>query len=221
MLSLGYAFSGRISVETLFIWVNETRTVFQFENENFTETKGIGDAVVLVKYAITNILGTSSVLNVGLGTKVPLGKSDLTTEEGFQLVADLQPGSGAWDALGWLSVSKVFSFRLSATISGSLNCRLTGKNTSYLNNSSVYQFGNVAQANKGYTDQFLLFNTIFNPALIFKYRNVSYDKIDGSQLPNTGGEWVFVRPELSVLLTPNITVSSQNCPFIVMSMAPN
>lgn len=60
-----------------------------------------------------------------------------------------------------------------------------------------------------YTDQCLLFNTIFNPGLKFKYRKASYDKIDGSQLPNTGGEWVFVRPELSVHLIPNIAVSSR------------
>ncbi len=209
LLNLGYAFTDRISVETLFTWVNQTRTISQFGNENFTETKGIGDAVILAKYAIPDILGTSSVLNVGLGAKVPLGKSDLTTEEGFLLVADLQPGSGAWDALGWLSVSKGLSFRPSATVSGSFTYRLTGKNTSYLNNSSVYQFGNVLQTNVGYTDQFLLFNTIFNPGLIFKYRNASNDKIDGSKLPNTGGEWVFVRPELSVLLTPSIAISSR------------
>lgn len=209
LLSLGYAFTDRISVETLFTWVNQKRTISQFGSENLTDTKGIGDAVLLLKYAIPDILGTSSVVNLGLGTKAPLGKSDLTSSEGFQLIADLQPGSGAWDALGWLSVSKGLSFRPSATVSGSLTYRLTGENTSYLNNTSTYEFGNVVQANVGYTDQFLLFNTIFNPGLILKYRKASYDKINGSRLPNTGGEWVFVRPELSVLLTPNIAISSR------------
>lgn len=209
LLNLGYAISDRFSLEGLFIWVNQNRTITQFGNENLTETKGIGDAVILAKYAIPDILGTSSVLNIGLGAKVPLGKSDLTTAEGFQLIADLQPGSGAWDALGWLSVSKGLPFRPSGTISGSLTYRLTGKNSSYLSDSSNYEFGNVVQTNVGYTDQFLLFNTIFNPGLIFKYRKASYDKIDSSRLPNTGGEWIFIRPELSALLTPNISIGSR------------
>ncbi len=84
---------------------------------------------------------------------------------------------------------------------------MTGVNNSYLNNTSTYEFGNVFQANVGYTDQFLLFNTIFNPGLIFKYRNASIDKINNINLPNTGGEWVFIRPELSVHIITNFLVT--------------
>ena len=209
LLGLGYAVSDKLSFETLFTWVNQTRTISQFGNENFSETSGIGDAVFLAKYAIPDLLGSNTVLNLGVGTKVPIGKSDLTTEEGFLLNADLQPGSGAWDVLGWMSISKKLNFRPTATVSGSLTYRLTGANDSYFNNSTSYEFGNVVQTNVGYTDQFLLFNTIFNPGLVFKYRKASFDKIDNSQLPNTGGEWVFLRPELSVQITPNMVFSSR------------
>lgn len=209
LLSLGYAITDKLSFEALFTWVNQTRTISQFGNENFSETSGIGDGVFLAKYAIPDVLGLNSVLNLGVGTKAPIGKSDLTTEEGFLLTADLQPGSGAWDVLGWMSISKKLNFRPTATVSGSLTYRMTGANDSYLNNSSRYEFGNVIQTNVGYTDQFLLFNTIFNPGLVFKYRKASFDKIDSSQLPNTGGEWVFIRPELSVQLTPNMVFSSR------------
>jgi len=209
LANFGYAFSDRFSFEALFTWVNQTRTITQFGNENFSETRGLGDAVFLVKYAIPDILGSQSLLNLGLGTKAPIGKSDLTTAEGFQLTSDLQPGSGAWDILGWLSVSKGLGFRPSATLSGSLTYRATGKNTSYLNNTSIYEFGNVLQTNVGYTDQFLLFNTIFNPGLILKYRKSFSDKVENSDLPNTGGEWVFARPELAVKIIPNVTFSSR------------
>lgn len=209
LLSLGYAISDKLSFEALFTWVNQTRTISQFGNENFSETSGIGDAVFLAKYAFPDVLGINSVLNFGLGTKAPIGKSDLTTEEGFLLTADLQPGSGAWDVLGWMSISKKLDFRPTATVSGSLTYRLTGANDAYLNNSTNYEFGNVFQTNVGYTDQFLLFNTIFNPGLVLKYRKASFDKIDNSQLPNTGGQWVFLRPELSVRITPNLVFSSR------------
>jgi len=209
LLNLGYAFTDRISVETLFTWVNQTRMISQFGNENLTETTGIGDAVFLVKYAIPNVLGARSQVNFGLGVKAPLGKSDITTDQGILLTADMQPGSGAWDGLGWISASKGVGFRPSATVSGSFTYRLTGKNYSYLNDSSTYEFGNVFQANIGYTDQFLLFNTIVNPGLIFKYRNAGIDKIDNSDIPNTGGEWVFIRPEVSVQLSPIIALHAR------------
>ena len=209
LVNLGYAFTDRFSIESLFTWVNQTRTISQFDNESFSETSGIGDAVFLLKYAIPDILGLQTVLNFGIGTKAPIGKSDLTTSEGFQLTADLQPGSGAWDVLGWMSLSKGLNFRPSATLSGSLTYRATGKNNSYLNNNSVYEFGNVLQANLGYTDQFLLFNVIFNPGLIFKYRQALKDKIDASEIPNTGGDWVFIRPELSAQITPKVLLTTK------------
>ncbi len=209
LLNAGYAINERLSVEALFTWVNQTRTIRQFGNENFTETRGIGDAVFLIKYAFPELFGTGTIWSVGLGTKAPLGKSDLTSAEGFQLTADLQPGSGAWDVLGWSSVSKKLGFRPSATASGSITYRLTGSNSSYLNNTSVYEFGNVLQLNMGYTDQFLLFNALFNPGLVLKYRKAFADEINGSDLPNTGGQWVFVRPELAVQLAKNLKVQTR------------
>jgi len=209
LLNLGYAFTDNLSAETLFTWVNQSRKISQFGNENFTETSGIGDAVFLLKYAIPNVFGPSSQLNLGLGTKAPLGKSDIKTNQGIQLTADLQPGSGAWDGLGWMSFSKGVGFRPSATVSASFTYRLTGKNNSYLSDTAIYEFGNALQANLGYTDQFLLFNTIVNPALIFKYRKAGIDKIDNSNIPNTGGEWIFVRPEVSIQLSPSIALHTR------------
>jgi len=209
LLNLGYALTDNLSFETLFTWVNQSRTITQFDNENLTETNGIGDAVFLVKYAIPNILGVSSQINMGIGTKAPLGKSDIQTEQGIQLTADLQPGSGAWDGLGWLSLSKRFGFRPTSTFSASFTYRFTGKNNSYLNNTSIYEFGNSLQVNLGYTDQFLIFNTIVNPGLIFKYRKAEVDEIDNSDIPNTGGKWVFIRPEFSVQLSSVIVLSAR------------
>lgn len=203
LVNTNYAFTNQFSLETLFTWVNQTRTISQFGNENFTETSGIGDAVVLLKYRMLDVLGENTFLNLGTGVKVPLGKSDLTSEEGIQLTSDLQPGSGAWDGLGWLSFSKKGILRPSGTVSTSVIYRFTGVNSSYLNNTSTYEFGNTLQISAGYTDQLLIFNTIVNPGLVVKYRKSWSDKIDDSEIPNTGGNWVFVRPELSIQITPN------------------
>lgn len=209
LANIGYALSDKFSIETLLTWVNQTRTITQFNNKNFTETSGIGDAVLLVKYTIPNLLTNNTNVTIGLGTKVPLGKSDVLTDQGIQLTADLQPGSGAFDGIGWFSISKKLNFRPSATLSSSAIYRFTGTNNSYLNNTSSYEFGNVLQANISYVDEFLLFKTIVNPGLILKYRKTSVDKINNSNIPNTGGEWVFTRAEFNIQLSENFNFTNK------------
>lgn len=209
LLNTTYSFTDRLSIESLFTWVNQIRTISQFGNENTTETSGIGDAVFLVKYAIPNVLGDDTLLNIGLGTKVPLGRSDLIDDRGIQLTADLQPGSGAWDGLLWTSVSKKLTYRPSAIVFGNLVYRFTGVNNSYLNNTSTYEFGNELQVNTGYSDQFSLGNSLFSGGVTLKYRESFADKVDGGDLPNTGGNWVFIRPELSFHHSPNFIINSK------------
>lgn len=207
LLGLGYAFTDRLSLETMLTWVNQTRTITQFGNENFTETSGIGDAVVLGKYALPSLLGPMWQLNVGAGVKIPFGRSDILTDQGIQLTADLQPGSGAWDMLGWISISRPLGFRPSATLSGSLTHRFTGINGSYLNDTATYEFGDETQVNIGYVDQLFALGKIMRPGLVFKYRKARQDKIDDSEIPNTGGEWIFVRPEVGIALHQDIVLN--------------
>ena len=209
LLNFGYAFTDKLAVETLLTWVNQSRIITQFGNKNITETSGVGDAVILLKYAIPEFLGNRTIFSIGIGAKLPLGDSDILTDQGIQLTADLQPGSGAWDGLGWASVSKGLNVRPSASISGSVTFRLTGVNNSYLNNAASYEFGDEIQTNIGYTDQILFLNTIFNLGLVFKYRKAFRDKIDNQEIPNTGGDWVFLRPEIGVQLTPKIAINSR------------
>lgn len=137
LLGLGYGITDNLSLETLLTWVNQTRTISKSGNENIAETTGIGDAVFLVKYAIPDLLGANTVLNIDVGSKAPLGKSDISSGQGILLTADLQPGTGARDGLGWLSIYKESGFRPSATFSGSITYKLTGQNNSYFNNTST------------------------------------------------------------------------------------
>jgi len=152
-------------------------------------------------------LGPNSTLNLGVGTKAPLGDSDLTTPDGLLITADLQPGSGAWDGIGWASVAKQSPWRPTGTLSASLTYRATGKNNSYLNNTATYEFGDEFQATVGYTDQFLLFQSLLiSPGVLLRYRRAWQDRIDDQEIPNTGGEWIFVRPEFSAAVSPSLAL---------------
>ncbi len=207
LLGGGYAFTSRFSAEILVSWVNQSRTISQFGNENFTETMGFGDTVLLLKYAFPDLFMKNSQTSIGVGTKIPTGDSDLKDGNGIQLTADLQPGSGAWDGLGWFSFNKALDIRPSGVVTASIIYRLTGENSEYLNNAATYEFGNEIQAQLGYVDEFLLLNNLVSPGLILKYRKVDGDRIDEQLIPNTGGDWIFIRPELNFLLFGDLSLS--------------
>ena len=45
--------------------------------------------------------------------------------------------------------------------------------------------------------------------MVLKYRKSSPDKIEGSELPNTGGEWLFLRPELIGYISQNVGIAAR------------
>jgi len=207
LLNLGYAITDKLSVEGLFTWVNQRRKISQFGNENLDQSSGIGDGILLLKYNFPNALGKHSSVDLGLGTKIPLGSSTQTNDQDITLNADLQPGSNAWDIIYWSSFSKGFNFRPSLYVSSRIIYRSTGTNNSYFGDST-YKFGNEFQVFLGFSDQFLFFKTLANPSVSFKYRNANQDKIGGFNVDNTGGNWVYVIPNFSFNIAPNIAFST-------------
>ncbi len=208
LVNFSYAISDKFSVEGLFTWVNQRRKITQFGNENLDQTSGVGDGILLARYNFSNAIGKNSDLNVGIGAKLPLGSSTETNDQGITLNADLQPGSNAWDLIYWSSFSKNFDFRPTFSLSSRLIFRNTGTNNSYFGDST-YKFGNEFQAFIGFSDQFLLFKTIANPSISFKYRNSRKDKTGGFDLDNTGGNWVSIIPNFSINIKTNIVFSTK------------
>lgn len=208
LLNSGYSITDNLSIEGLFTWVNQRRKITQFGNENLDQSSGIGDAVLLLKYHFNNVFGENSAINIGIGTKFPIGSSTETNRQGITLNADLQPGSNAWDVIYWTVISKNFDFRPSFTISSRFVYRNTGTNPSYFENST-YKFGNEFQTNLQFSDQFVLFKTLFLPNLAFKYRSTIQDKIGGFDLVNTGGKWVSIVPNFSIDINQNLVFSTK------------
>ncbi|EDP72492.1 hypothetical protein FBALC1_15362 [Flavobacteriales bacterium ALC-1] len=207
LINAGYSFSKRLSVEGLFTWVNQRRIISEFESENLDQTYGIGDAIVLARYTIVNNIEKNWNVNLGFGVKIPVGSSTETNDQGITLNADLQPGSNAWDLIYLLGTSKTFDFRPTMTFSSRVVYRQPGENDSYFGNST-YKFGDEIQAYLSVSDQFLIRKTLINPGLSFKYRNSQKDKIQNIDLPNTGGDWVFVIPNFSIQLFQNISFNA-------------
>jgi hypothetical protein len=207
LLNIGYAISDNLTVEGLITWVNQRRNITFFESQNLDQSSGFGDSVLLLRYNIEQLFGSNVGLNIGLGTKIPLGSSNETNTLGITLNADLQPGSIAWDLIFWTEFSSSFNFRPSMSISARVIFRDTGVNNSYFN-ETTYEFGNDIQSFVGITDQFVLGRTFLSSGVSIKYRKARKDKIGGFDLSNTGGNWISIVPNFSLNLSRAIIFST-------------
>lgn len=193
----GYVISKKWSTELFLSWIRQERIINQFGNTSKTTAQGFGDAVILVKYKLLS--NNTKRINwlIGAGPKIPTGPSDRRDKNEIALNADLQPGSGSWDVITWTQISKNSKARPSLTYSGTSSFSLKGKNKNYLG-SQVYQFGNELIAIAGIADQFVTRKFLWGASLQTMYRYAFQDKNDGEQTPGTGGQWIFIRPGLTV-----------------------
>jgi hypothetical protein len=193
----GYVFNKKWSAELFMSFIRQERIINQFGNTTRTTAKGLGDAVVLLKYKL--IFGDNKKINwlIGAGPKIPSGSSDRKDKNDIALNADLQPGSGAWDAIIWTQVSKNFKARPSLTWSATGSYSFKGKNNDYLG-SQVYQFGDELILIGGIADQFASGTFLWGSSLQTVFRYAYQDENNGEKTPGTGGSWVFVRPGLTI-----------------------
>lgn len=204
LLETGYAFSDRISLDVFFSYVRQERLINQID---FTYTQGIGDMIFLFKYLITKNNENNHNFLVGGGVKLPIGASDRRNNNGLPLNADLQPGSGAVDLIGWTQWTKSLNSRLSFQLSSTLIYSYKGKNNSYLGNS-LYQFGQELSWSFGASDQFIFKEKIISPSLQVRYRNAQSDLFENGELPSTGGNWLFIKSGVALPWSPQFSVET-------------
>ncbi len=207
LLEFGYSFSTRFSVDGFFSWVLQERVINQFGNTDFTSTQGIGDAVFLFKYRLWSAPQNTTILTAGIGVKAPFGASDLTRSDGRPIIADLQPGSGAWDGIFWGQFTHISRIRPTLSITATTSYSFKGKNDTYLG-SQTYQFGNEFQLIAGLSDRFTIGSTMVDPTLVFRYRNQVNDRLNDNEFPNTGGNWVFINPGLQWWIKPQFSIQA-------------
>lgn len=199
LLESSFDLSPSLSVSTLFSIVRQERIIFtQSGTEDLTRNQGLGDAIVLFRYNVIDQKASQPfALTLGIGPKIPLGRSDHRDKRGIILPADLQPGTGAWDGMLWGYFTYQPSPIPNLTFSANTTYRLTSPNLRY-NGQQSYRFGNEYQAQAGLSYRLLVNSFLIDPLLIFQYRTVSADRVQGIVLDNTGGHWVFARTGLNL-----------------------
>ena len=153
-------------------------------------TNGLGDAVLMARYQPLEWLG------LGLGAKLPTGSYQVRDERGIQYNADLQPGSGAWDGIGWLQASLPWAARPTGTWSFTAIGRYTGTNPTFRVGQS-YTFGKDLQALIGYTERRFILKQLFDLSGMARFRLTGPDFAGGGAIANTGGWWLFLNPSVT------------------------
>lgn len=203
LLKYGYNIFNSLSFDLLFSLVQQERRINQFNNTDYIRTRGLGDALILFKYHISKISNNRQTFIIGLGPKIPLGKSDLKTKNGINLNADLQPGSGSFDLLIWANYQRTSYLRPSLLFFSRLIYKQNGTNKEYFE-TQKYRFGNELQLITGIGDKVLIKSVLMNIGIAFKYRNTGYDLVNENDLSNTGGNWLYAMPHLSIFFNENI-----------------
>jgi hypothetical protein len=196
LLKSGYQLTPWLAVDALFTYVFQDRRIVVPEGVNQVQTNGLGDALLMARVVLSKISVSGTELQLGLGPKIPLGTSDLRDQRGIALNADLQPGSGSWDAITWVYLARQLTIRPASVVSGRVVGRFNGTNREYLGSQS-YRFGHSIQFFLGIGDQQLWGRQLLTPSVSLRYRYAFGDQINDRDLENTGGQWLYILPALS------------------------
>ena len=214
LLELNYGLSRQFSLAALFSYVRQDRIVItQSGQREHEHTRGLGDMVLLMKYRLIDKRQSADwELLLGAGPKIPLAQTNLVNAAGLLLPADMQPGTGSWDGIFWSSFMKNHLLWNNVSLTALSTFRWSGENNNYLGNNS-YRFGNEFQVISGIGYQFFA-GTLLDVFQNLRYRYQGPDQFNGTNLPGTGGHWVYLipgvqvnpRPDLSLRLSAEIPV---------------
>ncbi|MDA3859783.1 MAG: hypothetical protein PF445_01015 [Melioribacteraceae bacterium] len=204
ILQTDYGIWKNISISALFSFVMQERKIkTQTISENLLNSTGIGDALFLIKYNIIpiNILDEIE-LSAGGGIKLPLGESQLTSD-GLLIPADMQPGTGSLDYLGWIYFSKGRLFSLPLNLVSNISYRINRVNNRFKVDNFNYQFGNetIAQIGLAYRTYFISDFSVF-----LRYRNAQPDLSQNFKIPTTGGSWFYIVPGINFKFDDSKTI---------------
>lgn len=204
LLEVNYGLTSRITLTGTFSYVRKSRTT-GLQNPGGSQelvASGIGDALLMAKYsAIQPTLWRPFQLIIGGGVKSPLANNTLTSN-GLALNADMQPGTGSWDGIGWMLFS--YTIRSQNLTFYTVNSfKKTSSSASRFGQNDQYQFGNEFNYIIGMYQPFF---DKFSYSLKLKYRMAKADQRNDSRMPSTGGEWLNVVPGIGYSLTDRLSI---------------
>ncbi|MEM9324382.1 MAG: hypothetical protein AAGA85_01945 [Bacteroidota bacterium] len=209
LFSAGYTFTPRFSFDISASYVWQRREISRPSLPvDLQQTHGWGDLMLLAKYQLTRTTNDRWNVIFGAGTKLANAATSIRSDDGIVYNLDLQPGSGAVDAVLWGLSTYSFGFRPSMTLNTQVIARLTGAFDEYLGTQS-YEIGNNYRLHLGVSEQLFVGKTLLNTSLTLMGRWADHDRAENQILENTGGEWIFLSPEIRWPISPSLMLSFQ------------
>lgn len=172
---------------------------------------GLADVTVLLRYKalVAHSMETTSILSLAGGVKLPTGRTNGRDSEGNLLDAHIQLGTGSTDML--LGVSGFMAFDRVALIANVLGAATT-------RGANGHEFGNIL--NYDASMRYRIYPSEYDDTQLFATFGVygelrGEESQDGSHIPSTGGNVVFLSPGLQFFPLPSITIeASYHIPVI-------
>ncbi len=194
--------SKRWSIEGFIPFVRQTRNIESSTGStDFESSFGIGDPIFL---GVFSIISKPINFRIGAGPKIPIGSFSHRNDRGILLLEDMQPGSGAWDAITMLMIDYNWPTRPSLNLFTNIIQSFKGTNERSRGGFQSYRFGNDIQLISGFADNLLINNMLISTGLSLRYRHANNDEVSGSELPATGGDFLFARANLGFNLSKKL-----------------
>ncbi|TVR73442.1 MAG: transporter [Marinilabiliales bacterium] len=206
VLEVNYGISRRLSVAAMGAYTGQEIGSRRIDGSRQVDyIWGFGDIILMAKYRLMNPLAWSGwEVAAGIGPKLPTGSYRLAGSEGEEFGMEIQPGTGSFDGISWLSISKTHLFIPNLNLRSGVTFRYAGKNTGY-QGSRVYDFGNEIQASAGLSYSFYA-GINWDLFGFTRYRYQGTDMLDGDRVETIGGQWLFASPGIGAAVTPNLSL---------------
>jgi hypothetical protein len=198
LLDIRYALFRSLTLRTVISLASQGREV-GISEAAAVNAQGLGDGLLTIQYSPIHYSQASRTeIALGGGVKVPIGKSDariigIASE-------DMQPGTGSWDGVIWGYASQIVPLLKGLEVFAGVSARFNGSNT------RDYSFGNEIISTVGtrlQTKKKLGFS------LLARYRWADADSRFGGEIPNTGGQWGYLVPSITLDITRNWGVKTE------------
>lgn len=191
-------FIGNWSVEAMLPYIQQRRRVTGFNGVNNVVSQGVGDVVLIAGRGLGSF-------HLSAGIKAPTGSINKSTN-GIRLNADMQNGSGTWDALALGRYS--FSRKATTFYAQGFHIQRTTKRN--FEAGQDYRFGNETQLTVGFNHQLFIRAFLIDAGMAFRWRKVGANQINREALPGSGGDWVLWNANLRFWLVPSTTAVAVN-----------
>lgn len=162
-------------------------------------TNGLGDGMLSIQYTPVRFsVKSKTELSIGGGVKIPTGRSNVTA---IGIASeDMQPGTGSWDGVAWAFVSRKLTFVRGLELFTGASYRFNGSN------KRDYHFGNEIIAALGTK---LRTRGLLDYSLYARYRWTDSDQRFKGDIPNTGGNWIYLVPSVILKASKDFGLKTQ------------